>query len=44
MGQNGKEITKPYTPISPLNKKGSVTFVIKIYRKNLEFPAGGVFT
>jgi ferredoxin-NADP reductase len=41
---NGKLISKKYTPISKVNDKGKVEFVIKIYRPNEEFPAGGKFT
>ena len=44
MGPEGKQICKPYTPISPLNQKGSVTFVIKIYREHPDFPGKGKFT
>lgn len=35
---------KPYTPISPVMHKGSVTFVIKVYRCCDEFPNGGFLT
>jgi len=44
MGPEGKQICKPYTPTSPLNQKGSVTFVIKIYREHPDFPGKGKFT
>ena len=35
---------KKYTPISAVNQKGKVTFIIKIYRENKNYPGGGVFT
>jgi cytochrome-b5 reductase len=41
---DGKLITRYYTPISPVNKKGSAEFVIKIYRDHPDFPEGGKFT
>lgn len=41
---NGEEVAKPYSPISPLNKKGTVVFAIKIYRPSTEFPDGGKFS
>jgi len=41
---DGKWISRKYTPISPINQKGKATLVIKIYRSNEEFPAGGKFT
>mmetsp|Transcript_33467 Transcript_33467/g.28274 ORF Transcript_33467/g.28274 Transcript_33467/m.28274 type:complete len:91 (+) Transcript_33467:139-411(+) len=41
---NGEKVTKKYTPTSPVNQKGSVTFVIKVYRPCEEFPNGGKFT
>ena len=41
---DGKLVTKPFTPISPVNHKGSVVFVIKIYRDHPDFPNGGKFT
>lgn len=31
MGENGKPVIRPYTPISPPDETGSVTFVIKQY-------------
>ena len=41
---DGKQVTRKYTPVSPINQKGTIVFVIKIYRENPEFPGGGVFT
>ena len=41
---DGKTISRKYTPISPVNKKGSAEFVIKIYRDHPDFPEGGKFT
>jgi NAD(P)H-flavin reductase len=41
---DGKTVSKPYTPISPVNKKGSVEFVIKIYRDHVDFPGAGKFS
>jgi NAD(P)H-flavin reductase len=37
----GKEVTHKYTPTSPINMKGRVEMVIKIYRKCEQFPDGG---
>ena len=39
-----KTVTKMYTPISLVNQKGTVSFAIKVYRKNEQFPDGGKFT
>ena len=41
---DGKRVTKKYTPISPVNEKGTIVFVIKVYRPCEEFPNGGQFT
>lgn len=41
---DGKLVSKKYTPISPVNKKGSSEFAIKIYRNHPDFPEGGKFT
>jgi len=34
-------ICKPYTPVTPINTKGHIDFVIKCYPKTDEFPEGG---
>jgi ferredoxin-NADP reductase len=34
-------ISRKYTPVSPVNLRGKVEFVIKIYKPNEEFTAGG---
>ena len=39
--EGGQPVIRPYTPVSPITEKGSVTFVIKLYRKCEEFPDGG---
>ena len=41
---NGEEICKKYTPTSPVNQRGYITFVIKIYREHKDYPGGGIFT
>lgn len=41
---DGKRMSRKYTPIDAVNKKGKSTFVIKIYRNNKDFPEGGKFT
>ena len=41
---NGKHYARKYTPVSPINQKGSSDFIIKVYRNNDEFPKGGIFT
>jgi len=41
---DGKHFSRKYTPVSPINQKGSSDFVIKVYRNNEEFPEGGKFT
>jgi ferredoxin-NADP reductase len=38
---DGNVVTRKYTPVSHVNEKGVVAFVIKIYRKCAEFPNGG---
>jgi NAD(P)H-flavin reductase len=43
-GADGKEIGHPYSPVSTLDKLGSQTYVIKIYRPHKDFPDGGKFT
>lgn len=35
---------RPYTPIDLVNEKGKATFIIKVYKKNAEFPNGGLTT
>lgn len=39
--QEGKAITRKYTPVSQVNQKGEVSFVIKVYKPTDEFPNGG---
>lgn len=39
---NDHQRIRPYTPISPVNQKGSVTFAIKAYPKSDEYPEGGL--
>ena len=34
-------ICRPYSPITPINTKGYIDFVIKCYPITEEFPAGG---
>ena len=41
---DGKQVSRKYTPISPVNKKGSAEFAVKIYRNHADFPEGGKFT
>jgi len=41
---NGEKVARMYSPVSPLNKKGSAVFAIKIYRNSAEFPKGGLFS
>ena len=41
---DGKHFSRKYTPVSPINQKGSSDFVIKVYRNNEQFPEGGKFT
>lgn len=35
---------KPYTLVSPVNQKGSATFIVKVYRETKDFPNGGKLT
>ena len=46
MELDGKQIKKPYSPISDVRQTGTVDFVLKIYRpnENPEFPNGGKLT
>ena len=37
-------ISRKYTPISLITEKGSISFVIKVYRPNDEFITGGVMS
>jgi NAD(P)H-flavin reductase len=37
----GQLVSRMYTPVSPIDEKGQVTFVIKVYGKCDEFPEGG---
>lgn len=37
-----QHVARKYTPVSPLNQKGSIDFVIKCYPVTEEFPNGGV--
>ncbi|CDW86628.1 nadh-cytochrome b5 reductase 1-like [Stylonychia lemnae] len=39
--EDGDSISRKYTPVSQLNERGTVTFVIKTYKKCDEFPNGG---
>ena len=46
MELDGKQVKKPYSPISDVRQTGTVDFVIKVYRPNEhpDFPAGGQLT
>ena len=39
-----EDIARKYTPVSPINKKGSADFIVKIYRKHPDFENKGKFT
>ena len=39
-----KVVSRKYTPISLVNEKGKIEFVIKVYRACDEFPSGGVMS
>lgn len=41
---NGCSLSRKYTPVSLVNKKGSANFPIKIYRKHPDWPGKGLFT
>ena len=41
---DGQAMTRPYTPITSVNEKGSAKFVIKIYRENPMYLGKGLFT
>jgi len=38
---DGEEHKRVYTPVTKINEKGKIGFVIKVYRNNEEFPKGG---
>jgi NAD(P)H-flavin reductase len=38
---DGEVVSKKYTPVSLVNEKGKIEFVIKAYHPNDEFPSGG---
>ena len=38
---SGETVSRKYTPISTVNEKGKVAFVIKVYQPTTEFPQGG---
>ena len=37
-----KEVGRKYSPVSCVNKKGSIDFVVKCYPQTEEFPKGGI--
>ena len=39
--ENGEVISRKYTPISPVNERGRVIFLIKLYLPSDDFPKGG---
>lgn len=41
---DGEDTSRKYTQISPVNQKGKISFVIKIYRPCPAFPEGGKFS
>ena len=41
---DGKIVSHPYTPVSPVNQKGSICFCFKVYREHADFPGGGKLT
>ena len=40
MAEGEEAVSKPYSPVSPVNQKGSITFVIKCYPKVGDYPGG----
>lgn len=42
--KEGKEVSRPYTPISKADKRGSLELIIKVYFPNERFPDGGAVT
>lgn len=40
----GEPVSRKYTPVSTVNEKGKVAFVIKVYHPNTEFPQGGAMS
>jgi len=42
--ESGKDVTHKYTPVSPVTQRGTIDFIIKIYRKTEQFPDGGKLT
>lgn len=40
--EDGEFVSRKYTPVSKVNDKGQVAFVIKTYNKSEEFPKGGM--
>jgi len=41
---DGQIVTRRYTPVSQVNERGKIVFVIKVYKKTDEFPNGGKFS
>jgi ferredoxin-NADP reductase len=41
---DGEVVSRKYTPISLVNERGKVTFVIKLYLPCEEFPQGGAMS
>jgi Oxidoreductase FAD-binding domain len=35
---DGESVSRKYTPISDINQRGTVDFVIKVYRPTVDFP------
>lgn len=42
----GEEVSRKYTPISPIDQTGTFDLLIKVYHKNIhpDFPEGGKLT
>jgi len=41
---DGESVSRKYTPISDINQRDTVDFVIKVYRPTADFPKGGKMT
>lgn len=41
MSDEGEELRRPYTPISPVSTKGHLDFAIKVYQNSPQYPQGG---
>ena len=41
VSEEGEELRRPYTPVSPVTERGYLDFALKVYQNSPQYPSGG---